>query len=381
MTTKVQPKAKSKKLETAQDKFQMMRADMDKYLIERHDEIDVVLTALICREHPLLVGPPGTAKSLLLDTLVKWMGEGTSQFSILFNKFTTPEEVFGPISVQGLKSDVYRRVTTNKLPEAHLFFADEIFKASSAILNTMLRILNERVYENGDGSFRKCPLRICVAASNEWPNEQDGGRELHALFDRFLFRKQVKPISSKSGREQLLWKPLLLSLSSLITADELDEAYNEAEALPWEEDAKEGMGEVLDALNVEGVRPGDRRMRKSVMAVQAFAYLCGADIVMREHLEILQHTLWDDPTEQPQTCAKIVLKIANPVRGMIFDKLAQVDEIVSNNKPTEAVPKLSAIQKELKAMRITSQNQSLFDDVMQHISSEIKTLYNQVIGL
>jgi MoxR-like ATPase len=166
-----------------QEKFVLTRRELSTALIERDEEIDLVLTALVCREHPLLVGQPGTAKSLLLDSLMAWMHG--KKFTILFTKFTTPEECFGPISVVGLKEDKYRRVTTGKLPEADGAFGDEIWKASSAILNTLLRILNERVYDNGEGVLTPVPLRIFVAASNEWPHAQEGGKELQALFDRF----------------------------------------------------------------------------------------------------------------------------------------------------------------------------------------------------
>src|SRR4051812_14174 len=185
-----------------QEKFVRTRQELSAALIERDEEVDLVLTALVCREHPLLVGPPGTAKSLLLDSLMAWMGG--RKFTVLFTKFTTPEEVFGPISVAGLKEDRYRRVTTGKLPEADGAFGDEVFKASSAILNTLLRILNERVHDNGEGALTPVPLKIFVAASNEWPHQFEGGKELGALWDRFLFRKAVRPILTAAGRTRLL---------------------------------------------------------------------------------------------------------------------------------------------------------------------------------
>src|SRR5262245_61398145 len=127
------------------------------------------------------------------------------KFSILLNRFTTPEEVLGPISVAGLKADIYRRVTSGKLPEADLCFLDEVFKASSAILNVLLKILNERTYEVGDGTTVKVPLKLCIAASNEWPTPETG-KELAALFDRFVLRKTVRPILTVSGRQRLLWE-------------------------------------------------------------------------------------------------------------------------------------------------------------------------------
>ena len=107
-----------------QQKFLTTRKEFSTALIERDEEIDLVLTALIAREHPLLVDPPGTAKSLLLDSLMDWMNG--NRFSILLTKYTVPEELFGPISVTGLKEDRYQRITTGKLPEADLAFVDEI---------------------------------------------------------------------------------------------------------------------------------------------------------------------------------------------------------------------------------------------------------------
>src|SRR5438128_354062 len=151
-------------------KFQTTRRELAAALIERDEEVDVVLTALIAQEHPLFVGVPGTAKSLLLDSVMGWMGG--RRFTILLTKFSTPEELFGPVSVAGLKEDRYRRITAGRLPEADGCFLDEVFKGSSAILNTLLRVLNERTFDNG-GEAVPVPLRLCVAASNEWPQAQE----------------------------------------------------------------------------------------------------------------------------------------------------------------------------------------------------------------
>src|SRR5205085_6197895 len=102
------------------EKFAAARRELSAALIERDDEIDLVLTALVAREHVLLVGPPGCAKSLLLDSVLALAGG--RKFSVLFTKFTVPEEVFGPVSLAALKEDRYVRVTTGKLPEADFAF-------------------------------------------------------------------------------------------------------------------------------------------------------------------------------------------------------------------------------------------------------------------
>lgn len=362
-----------------QEKIKQGREAMKAALIERDEEVDLILTALICQENPLLVGAPGTAKSLLLDSLVRWMGKESS-FSILFNKFTTPEEVFGPISVSGLKQDRYSRITTGKLPEADIAFADEIFKASSAILNTMLRILNERKWENGDGRFVKVPLKICVAASNEWPGDGDSGKELCALLDRFLLRKKVKTVSI-NGRKQLLRRAVdnnncTPKFASILTPEDVDTAHEEAMLLPWTAYAQIGLWECIEALNKEGIFPGDRRMYKSVKAVRAFAYLCGAKEVERVHLEILSHVLWDDPAEQPEKTAQIVSRIANPTGALINEKLLQAEDVLAKSPAVEAAPKLQTLQKDIGSLPNDPRKQPALD----YLAQAIKDCYNKVIG-
>ena len=338
-----------------QAKFMTTRKELASALIERDDEVDLILTALVCNEHPLLVGPPGTAKSLLLDSLMAWTSG--RRFTALLTKFTTPDELFGPISVQGLKEDKYRRVTTNKLPEAHLAFLDEVFKASSAILNTLLRVLNERVFENGDGSLAKVPLLLCLSASNEWPDSQEGGRELLAVFDRYLFRKTVRPILSQAGRQRLLWvRDHAPRLSTSITPEEIQKARLDAMSLPWSDEARRALEAILKELAKEGIQPGDRRQFKSVSAAQAFAYLNGAAEVEPEHLEILASVLWDSPEEQPQKCASVIAKVANPVGMRVNSLLMEAEQILAGcdvrnlGQAASAAGKLQEIHKRLNGL-------------------------------
>jgi MoxR-like ATPase len=338
-----------------QERFLTARRELAAALIERDEEIDLALTALVAREHLLLVGPPGCAKSLLLDSLMDWMSG--RKFSILLNRFTTPEEVLGPISVAGLKEDVYRRVTAGKLPEAHLAFLDEVFKASSAILNTLLKILNERTYEAGDGTSVKVPLKLCVAASNEWPSPETG-KELAALFDRFALRKAVRPILTAAGRERLLWEDdHTPKLSTSVTPGEVDEAHEKACRLPFTDEAREATGEILRELAREGVRPGDRRQYKAVGIARAFAWLCGSDRVEPEHLEVYAHVLWDAPEEQPEKVAQVVACIANPTGMRVNQLLLECEQILGSTNVKDlaqaaaATAKLHEIDKALGALK------------------------------
>ena len=129
-------------------KLSSIREELNHLFLERTDLIDGSLCALLSASHILVIGPPGTAKSMLADELCRRI-EGADYFQWLLTKFSTPEEIFGAVSLKGLEQDDYRRVTDHKLPEAHIAFLDEIFKANSSILNALLTVINERVFHNG----------------------------------------------------------------------------------------------------------------------------------------------------------------------------------------------------------------------------------------
>jgi MoxR-like ATPase len=355
-------------------KFTAARAALCSALVERDDEVELCLTALVAREHVLLVGPPGLAKSALLDGLLA-CAAGT-KFSVLLTKFTAPEEVFGPVSLSALKADKYLRVTTGKLPEAEFAFVDEVWKASSAILNTLLKVLNERVYDPGDGAARPVPLRLCVAASNEWP-DPESGKELAAVFDRLLFRKSVSPVRSRAARSRLLWETRPTpKVEHPLTAADLDAAHREAASLPWTPEAKEALETVLKELAKEGVRPGDRRQVKTVGAVRAFAWLAGAAAVRPEHLEVAQHTLWDSPEEQPRKVQQVIAKVANPSGMRVAQLLVEADEVASGTDPrslsddAKAAAKLGEIEKQLGILA----GDARAEKARQHVRDQLKRL-------
>ena len=148
-----------------------------------------MLLAALCGEHLLLLGPPGTAKSELSRRLSGVVGG--AYFERLLTRFSVPEELFGPLSMRGLENDEYVRQTAGYLPTAEVAFVDEIFKANSAILNALLTLLNERLFDNGHQRLQ-APLMTLVGASNELPESE----ELDALYDRFLVRREVAQVSN-----------------------------------------------------------------------------------------------------------------------------------------------------------------------------------------
>lgn len=354
-------------------KFITFRNAMQAGMIERHAEIDMVLTALLCREHAILVSGPGEAKSMLLDSLMAWAN--APKFDLLLNKFTTPEEVAGPISLTGMKSDEYRRVTDGMLPEASLAFLDEIFKASSAILNTTLKILNERRFRNGKDNM-VCPLLLCVAASNEWPSPQDG---LGALFDRFMFRKTVKPITGEASLRRLCFGSVGVTLTETITLQEINHAIASVDAMQWSPDAEDALLECIKLVRTEGIRLGSRRIRKSVAAAAAYAWLEGAGEVQPDHLEILSHCMWEDP-EHEKVAAKVVSGVANPANAVVMSLLSECEQTADAidftkiESVTVAIKKLSEIQATLRTTKGSKAPAAL-----QHVTDKIKEIKLRMI--
>ena len=319
--------------EGTRGKLLNVEEELSGLFFERKEEIRGLLVGLLSREHVLLLGPPGAAKSELAEELcsrIVWEdGSRTGYFRWLLSRTSTPEELFGPVSLRALEEDSYRRKTKGKLPEARIAFLDEVFECNSAVLNGLLSVLNERLFFN-DGEPTRIPLEIVVAASNEPPVEREG---LEALLDRFLLRYMVSYVREEGSFGALLRRESEAPLRrTKITASELFEAQQEAQRV----DAS-GVLPAIAALRRElseaGIPVSDRRYARSLKLLRANAYLGGRHGVAEEDLLLLANVLWAEPEQIPAVRKKVMV-LASPELSEAQDLLDEAREI--HKKATSA---------------------------------------------
>nr|PMH88820.1 ATPase [Shewanella sp. 10N.286.48.B5] len=267
--------------------------EMNHGLLERNEQVKLMLLAALAGEHVLLIGPPGTAKSELAKRLKSVFVEA-SYFERLLTRFSVPEELYGPLSIQALEEDKYKRLTSGYLPDASVAFIDEIFKANSAILNSLLTLLNEREFDNGNRRY-KVPLISVVAASNELPE----GEELSALYDRFMLRSFVDPVSNDSFDDLLMLSGSKCDpeLENRLKLEDLTEVQQLSEKVSLNPSVIELCKAFKEHLQREDIYVSDRRWLKVIKLMKVSAFTAGMNEVSNYDAWILPHCLWNKPEE------------------------------------------------------------------------------------
>lgn len=240
-------------------------------LIEREALVELVALAAVAGEHVLLIGPPGTAKSEVARRAARAVGG--RYFEYLLGRFTEPGEIFGPVDLRKLREGIVEVETAGMLPEADVAFLDEVFLGSTAILNTLLGILNERTFRRGHTAL-KCPLRVCVGASNALPDDE----ALAAFADRFLLRSFLEPVPD-ARLEDLLAGGWGLSdvgaeHASLEDLDTLARASRSLDLAP----VRPHLAHAIRLLRKSGVQLSDRRAVRVQRLIAAAAVMAGRDV-------------------------------------------------------------------------------------------------------
>jgi len=325
--------------------------ELSRPFLQREEQARLITIALMTKEHLVMIGEPGTAKSALVRRAAELLN--AKFFLYLLTKYTEPAELFGPIDVVALKNGVYKRITENRLLDAQVVFLDEIFNANSSILNTLLSIINERVVY--DQTQIQVPLWSLFAATNRVPDET----ELEALYDRLLIREFVRPL------DETLWTSMLKK------GLELEYATPKAER-KFSLDEFRQIYEILPKVNVDGVIPkipkiliaahekeigiSDRRKGKLLKIIAANALIEGRSYATEDDLMILKNIFAKDMddyekintilTELIQTTEKYMREFEEIQRN-----LKVIDEQLSSSTDTRLSVMLPDLLKSLKTAR------------------------------
>lgn len=332
------------------ERFKQLLGEMNRGIYEKETEISLSLLAALAGESIILLGPPGVAKSMVARQL-KTAFRDAQSFEYLMSRFSTPDEIFGPVSIQKLKtSDTYERAVEGYLPTADVVFLDEIWKAGPAIQNTLLTVINEKIFRNGNREMH-LPLKLLVAASNELPAKGEG---LEALWDRFVIRIESRPIKlEKNFRAMLLDSHADFSGSTGIlghadfadNADFSDLKITAEEYAEWTEkickigvkeevlDAISAIRKSLRAVNVDeaaerrNIYVSDRRWKNIVRLLRTSAFMQDREEVDICDLLPIYHCLWQEPEERDAIRNIVIRALFSP----FADKLVEMKNALAED--------------------------------------------------
>ena len=344
------------------ERFKQLLGEMNRGIYEKETEISLSLLAALAGESIILLGPPGVAKSMVARQL-KTAFRDAQSFEYLMSRFSTPDEIFGPVSIQKLKtSDTYERAMEGYLPTADVVFLDEIWKAGPAIQNTLLTVINEKIFRNGNREMH-LPLKLLVAASNELPAKGEG---LEALWDRFVIRIESRPIKlEKNFRAMLLEShadflgPTDFTDSTDFSgftgglghadfadnADFSDLKITSEEYAEWTEridkigvkievlDAISAIRKSLRAVNVDeaaerrNIYVSDRRWKNIVRLLRTSAFMQDREEVDICDLLPIYHCLWLEPEERDAIRNIVIRALFSP----FADKLVEMKNALAED--------------------------------------------------
>jgi MoxR-like ATPase len=369
----------------ARETLRAIRDELAQIFLERSEVIDGALAALLAGHHVLIIGPPGTAKSMLADELCRRL-DGATYFQWLLTKFTTPEELFGAVSLSALERDEYRRVTAHKLPESHIAFLDEVFKANSSILNAILTLINERRFHNGR-AIETVPLITLFGASNELPEDD----ELQALYDRFLLRFVVSYIDEDFRFLKMLQARTPAARTTLTLAA-LRAAQAEAAAVTIPQSVYSAVADLRRELGRGQLVSSDRRYRQALDVLRAHAYLDGRDEVSDEDVFFLEHMLWRDPSEHAEvrnTIHRLLRGYVDEAKALLY-QTRELRDYAHRQWENNELRGRAVVEAHTKIRHILAKVDTILDgargagrpiDAVEAVRSEIESIQHEMLAV
>jgi MoxR-like ATPase len=294
-------------------RFAQLSAALNGELLERREEIDCALRALVAGCSFFMVGEPGIAKSLLARRVHAYISDAEF-FDHDMDRFSVPEDVFGPRSLSAMKEDRWERAVEGTLVTADFAMLDELFEASSALLKSLLRALNERTFHQGTEII---PMRLTTVfvASNAIPTDP----RLAAIYDRLLIRRQLHRVHDTGNFVTMLTAIRDEKPDSILSWEDVLTAQREATRVVLPDEVLTAVATIRRNLADEDIYPSDRRFVDAMRVVRATAWLDGCAVAEPEHLRCLQDMLWQMPEQFP-TVTVVIDRVLEPLISEI-DKL------------------------------------------------------------
>ena len=353
------------------DRILSLLGTINKGIYEKETELSLSLMAALAGESVILLGPPGVAKSMVARRL-KLAFKDARSFEYLMSRFSTPDEIFGPVSISKLKdADKYERNTEGYLPTADVVFLDEIWKAGPAIQNTLLTVINEKLFPNGDTEVH-LPLKLLLAASNELPTQGEG---LEALWDRFIIRIECGNIKDvKSFNAMLLDNTADGDMEVAEGLQISDEEYCQ-----WNKaiDTVAVSEEVLRIINVirksigcvtiaqtderHNVYVSDRRWKKIVRLLRTSAFVHDRTEVTADDLLPVYHCLWQEPEECEGIRAIVIRALYNDLTMQFASLRKNLENDIRVSRQHRAT------NRALQNMQLFDTNKKIYDNYYYHL--------------